>query len=49
MAIGLVARLSRVTLYAYVVPIACIPVLVSLAGFLIGGSIVFRLLGALLG
>jgi hypothetical protein len=32
LAIGLVARFSRLTLYAYVVPIACIPVLVSLAG-----------------
>jgi hypothetical protein len=32
LAIGLVARFSRLTLYAYVVPLACIPVLVSLAG-----------------
>jgi hypothetical protein len=32
MAIGLVARLSRFTLYAYVVPLACIPVLAPLAG-----------------
>lgn len=32
MAIGLVARLSRFTLYAYVVPLVCIPVLVPLAG-----------------
>jgi hypothetical protein len=32
MAIGLVAKLPRLTLYAYMVPIACIPVLVPLAG-----------------
>jgi len=32
LAIGLIARFSRLTLYAYVVPLACIPVLVSLAG-----------------
>lgn len=32
MAIGLLARLSRFTLYAYVVPLACIPVLAPLAG-----------------
>ena len=32
MAIGLVARLPRFTLYAYVVPLACIPVLAALAG-----------------
>jgi hypothetical protein len=32
MAIGLVARLSRFTLYAYVVPLLCIPVLAPLAG-----------------
>lgn len=32
MAIGLVARLPRFTLYAYIVPLACIPVLVALAG-----------------
>jgi hypothetical protein len=31
MAIGLVARLPRFTLYAYVVPLVCIPVLVPLA------------------
>jgi hypothetical protein len=32
MAIGLVARLPRLTLYAYIVPLACIPVLAPLAG-----------------
>jgi hypothetical protein len=32
LAIGLIARFSRLALYAYVVPLACIPVLVSLAG-----------------
>ena len=32
MAIGLIAKLPRLTLYAYIVPIACIPVLVPLAG-----------------
>jgi hypothetical protein len=32
MAIGLVARLPRLTFYAYIVPLACIPVLVPLAG-----------------
>jgi hypothetical protein len=32
MSIGLVAGLPRLTLYAYVVPLACIPVLVPLAG-----------------
>lgn len=32
MAIGLAARLSRLALYAYVVPLACIPILVSLGG-----------------
>src|SRR6266852_7877190 len=32
MAVGLVARLPRLTLYAYIVPLACIPVLVPLAG-----------------
>jgi hypothetical protein len=32
MAIGLAARLPRLTLYAYVVPLACIPVLAPLAG-----------------
>ncbi len=32
MAIGLLARLSRLTFYAYVVPLACIPVLAPLAG-----------------
>jgi hypothetical protein len=32
LAIGLVARFTRLTLYAYVAPLACIPVLVSLAG-----------------
>ena len=32
MAIGLVAGLPRVTFYAYIVPMACIPVLVSVAG-----------------
>ena len=32
MAIGLVARLPRFMLYAYVVPLACIPVLAPLAG-----------------
>jgi hypothetical protein len=32
MAIGLIAKLPRLTLYAYIVPIACIPVLAPLAG-----------------
>jgi hypothetical protein len=32
MAIGLVAGLPRLTLYAYIVPLACIPVLAPLAG-----------------
>jgi hypothetical protein len=32
MAIGLVARLPRLALYAYIVPLACIPVLMPLAG-----------------
>jgi hypothetical protein len=32
MAIGLVARLPRLTFYAYIVPLACIPVLAPLAG-----------------
>ena len=32
MAIGLFARLPRLTLYAYVVPLGCIPVLAPLAG-----------------
>jgi hypothetical protein len=32
MAIGLVAKLPQLTLYAYIVPIACIPVLAPLAG-----------------
>jgi hypothetical protein len=32
MAIGIVAKLPRLTLYAYVVPLACIPVLAPLAG-----------------
>lgn len=32
MAIGLAARLPRLTLYAYIVPLACIPVLAPLAG-----------------
>jgi hypothetical protein len=32
MAIGLVTKLPRLTLYAYIVPLACIPVLVPLAG-----------------
>jgi hypothetical protein len=32
MAIGLVTRLSRTTLYAYIVPLVCIPVLAPLAG-----------------
>src|SRR5260370_22738735 len=32
MAIGLVARLPRLTLYAYIVPLACVPVLAPLAG-----------------
>jgi hypothetical protein len=32
MSIGLAARLPRLTLYAYVVPLACIPVLAPLAG-----------------
>jgi hypothetical protein len=32
MAIGLVARLPRFAFYAYIVPLACIPVLVPLAG-----------------
>jgi hypothetical protein len=32
MAVGLVAGLPRLTLYAYIVPLACIPVLVPLAG-----------------
>ncbi len=32
LAIGLAGGFSRITLYAYVVPLACIPVLVSLAG-----------------
>ena len=32
MAIGLLSGLPRLTLYAYIVPLACIPVLVALAG-----------------
>jgi hypothetical protein len=32
MAIGILAKLPRLTLYAYVVPLACIPVLAPLAG-----------------
>jgi hypothetical protein len=32
MAIGFIAKLPRLTLYAYIVPIACIPVLAPLAG-----------------
>ena len=32
MAIGIVASLPRLTLYAYIVPLACIPVLAPLAG-----------------
>jgi hypothetical protein len=32
MAVGLVARLPRLAFYAYVAPLACIPVLASLAG-----------------
>jgi hypothetical protein len=32
MAIGIVANLPRLTLYAYIVPLACIPVLAPLAG-----------------
>jgi hypothetical protein len=32
MAIGLIAKRPRLTLYAYIVPIACIPVLAPLAG-----------------
>jgi hypothetical protein len=32
MAIGLVARLPRFTFYAYVIPLACIPVLAPIAG-----------------
>ena len=32
MAIGLVARLPRLTFYAYIVPLACIPALAPLAG-----------------
>jgi hypothetical protein len=36
MAVGLVAKLPRLTLYAYIVPIAAIPVLAPLAGAIIG-------------
>jgi hypothetical protein len=32
MAIGFVAKLPRLTFYAYIVPLACVPVLVPLAG-----------------
>ena len=32
MAIGLLARLPRLTLYAYIIPLGCIPALVPLAG-----------------
>ena len=32
LAVGIVARLPRFSLYAYIVPVACIPVLVQLAG-----------------
>ena len=32
MAIGLLARVGRITLYAYIIPLICIPILPSLAG-----------------
>ena len=41
MAIGLLARLPRLTLYAYIVPLACIPVLVPLAGSINNDSAAF--------
>jgi hypothetical protein len=41
MAIGLAARLPRLTLYAYVIPVACIPVLVSLAGSITNDNAAF--------
>lgn len=41
MAIGLVARLPRLTLYAYIVPLACIPVLAPLAGAINNDNLAF--------
>ena len=41
MAIGLVAQLPRPALYAYIVPLACIPVLVPLAGAINNDNLAF--------
>lgn len=41
MAIGLVAGLPRLTLYAYVIPLVCIPVLVPLAGSITNDNAAF--------
>ncbi len=41
MAIGLLAGLPRLSLYAYIVPLACIPVLVPLAGAINNDNLAF--------
>ncbi len=41
MAVGLVARLPRLLLYAYIVPLACIPILVPLAGAINNDNLAF--------
>jgi hypothetical protein len=41
MAIGLIARLPRLSLYAYIIPLACIPVLAPIAGSINNDNIAF--------